>query len=198
MSIYTPSFISFNILVNTLYPSALFTCYTCLCFVVEVVNKLRLQYEGAPKYLRESITGMKFGLRKRWRCSDAFIVTGDSGIDASGCTDELRHFLCTCTVVFLLEDQSRWLWHHEMTSQWSLMLFWKGTIKGNYTWTLGCQLGFLTLNGWVYWQVTDPLAILVPLMEQSITRMNCVSFIHMHVPRPFGELLVSMTSVVWC
>ena len=26
----------------------------------------------------------------------------------------------------------------------------------------------------------------------------CVSFIHMHVPRPFWELLVSMTLVVWC
>ena len=38
---------------------------------------------------------------------DASILTGDSDIDASRCTDELWHFLCTCTVVFSLEDQSR-------------------------------------------------------------------------------------------
>ena len=90
-----------------LHPSALFTCCTCLCFVVEVVNKLRLQYEGTLKYLGESITGMEFGLRKRWRGLDASIVTGDSGLDAGRCADELQCFLCTCTVVFLLEDQSR-------------------------------------------------------------------------------------------
>ena len=90
-----------------LHPLALFTCYTCLCFVVEVVNKLRLWYEGAPKYLGESVTGMKFGLRKRWRGSDASIVTRDSGIDAGRCADELQCFLCACAVVFPLEDQSR-------------------------------------------------------------------------------------------
>ena len=50
---------------------------------------------------------MEFGLRKRQRGSDASIVTGDSGVDAGRCTDKLQCFLCTCTVVFLLEDQSR-------------------------------------------------------------------------------------------
>ena len=44
---------------------------------------------------------MKFGLRKRERGLDAFIVTGDSGADAGRCADELWHFLCTFTVVFL-------------------------------------------------------------------------------------------------
>ena len=107
LSVYLPSFIFFNILVNTLHPSPLFTCYTCLCFVVRVVNKLRLWYEGTLKNLEESATGMKFGLRKRQRGSDASIVTGDSGIDPGRCTDKLWCFLCTCAVVFPPEDQSR-------------------------------------------------------------------------------------------
>ena len=38
--------------------------------------KLRLQYKGTLKYLGESVTGMKIGLKKRWRGSDAFIVFG--------------------------------------------------------------------------------------------------------------------------
>ena len=48
-----------------LHPPSLFTCYTCLCFVVDIVNKLRLQYEGTPKYLGEGVTGTEFGMRKR-------------------------------------------------------------------------------------------------------------------------------------
>ena len=46
------------------HPSSLFTCHTCLCFVVSIVNKLRLWYEGTLKYPGESVTGMKFWLRK--------------------------------------------------------------------------------------------------------------------------------------
>ena len=34
------------------------------------------------------VTGMKIGLRKRQRGLDAFIVFGDSGVDASRCTDK--------------------------------------------------------------------------------------------------------------
>ena len=76
------------------------------CFV-ECVNKLRLQYEGVPKYLGDSVTGIEFRLRKRQRGSDAFIVIGDSSMDASRCTGKLQYFQCTCAVVFLPEDQSR-------------------------------------------------------------------------------------------
>ena len=53
-----------------------------LYLFVFVVNKLRLQYEGAPKYLRESVTGTEFRLKKRWRGLDAFVVFGDSNVDA--------------------------------------------------------------------------------------------------------------------
>ena len=31
---------------------------------------------------------MGFGLRKRWGGLDAFILLGDSGVDAGGCADE--------------------------------------------------------------------------------------------------------------
>ena len=88
-----------------LHLSSLFVCYICLCFV-ECVNKLRLQYEGALKYLGESVTGMEFGLRKRQRGSDAFIVIGDSSLDAGRCADKLQYFWCACTVVLPLEDEA--------------------------------------------------------------------------------------------
>ena len=119
---------------------------------------------------------MEFRLRKRLRGLDASIVTGDSGMDASRCADELWCYLCVCTVVFLLEDQSRWSWHHEMRSKWSLMLFWEGTIKGEHTWTLGLLSGFSDTDwlGLLTSHRPSTLAISVPLVEQSITRMNCV------------------------
>ena len=126
--------------------------------------------------LRQSVTGMEFGLRKRRRGLDASIVTTDSRIDAGRYTDELQCFWCACTVVFLPEDQSRQLWCHEMTSQWSLVLFWKGTIKGEHTQTLGLSSGFSDTEqlGLLTSHRPSTPAILVPLMEQSITRMNCV------------------------
>ena len=183
-----------------LHPPSLFTCYTCLCFVLGVVNKLGLWYEGALKYLGESVTGMKFGLRKRWRGSDVAIVTGDSGDDTVRCADELWHFLCACTVVFLPEDQSRWLWCHEMMSQWSLVLFWEGSIKGKHTQALGLSSGFSGTEwlGLFISHKPSTLAISVPLVEQSITRKNCVFYLSicMH-PDLLGNSLVSMTLVVW-
>ena len=96
MSVYSTSFIFFNIL----HPPSLFTWYTCLCFVVDIVHKSRLQYKGALKYLEESVTGMKIRLRKRQQGSVVAIGTGDSGGNAGRCTDELWHFLWACTVVF--------------------------------------------------------------------------------------------------
>ena len=106
MSVHLPSFISFNILFNILHPPSLFTCYTCLCFVVDVVNKSRLQYEGTLKYLGESVTGIKFRFRKKQQGSGVAVVTGDSSGDASRCADELWHFFCICTVVFLQKSRA--------------------------------------------------------------------------------------------
>ena len=76
------------------------------------------------------------------------------------------------------------------------MLFWEGTIKGEHTQTFGlssgysdtAHLGLLTSH-----RPSTP-AILVSLVEQSITRMNCVFYLSMCMyPDLFGELLVSMT-----
>ena len=157
-------------------------------FIVEVVNKLRLQYKGTPKHLGESVTDMEFRSRKRQRGLDASIVTGDSSVDAGRCTDEPQCFLCACTVVFPLEDQSRWPWHHEMMSQWSPMPFWEGTIREEHTQTLGLLSGFSDTEwlGLLTSHRPSTLSILVPLMEQSINQNELyVSFIHIHVPRPF-------------
>ena len=67
------------------------------------------------------------------------------------------------------------------------MLLREGTIKGEHNQTLRLSsgssdtecLGLLTSHR------PSNLAISVPLMEQSITRMDCDLFIHIHVPRPF-------------
>ena len=79
------------------------------------------------------------------------------------------------------------------------MLFWEGTTKGEHTQTSGLSSGFSDTEQLCLWTSYGPStpAILVPLMEQSITRMNCVFhlFIGMY-PDLFGELLVSMTLVV--
>ena len=48
------------------------------CVLLKCVNKLRLQYEGTLKYLGESVTDTKIGLRKRQRGSDALVVVGGS------------------------------------------------------------------------------------------------------------------------
>ena len=79
------------------------------------------------------------------------------------------------------------------------MLLWEGTIKGKHTRTLGLSsgssdtehLGLLTSH-----RPSTP-AILVPLMEQSITRMKCVLYLSICMyPDLSGELLVSVTLVV--
>ena len=86
-----------------------------------------------------------------------------------------------------------------MMSQGSLILFWEGTIKGEHNGTLGMSsgssdtecLGLLTSHR------PSTLAISVSLVEQSITRMNCVFHLSIYMyPDFFGELLVSVTLVV--
>ena len=86
-----------------------------------------------------------------------------------------------------------------MTSQGSLVLLWEGTIKGEHTRTLGLSsgssdtehLGLLTSH-----RPSTP-AILVPFVEQSITRMNCVFCLSICMyPDLSEELLVSVTLVV--
>ena len=133
---------------------------------------------------------------ERFRC---IYINWVSGMDARRFADERQHFQCACTVVFPLEDQSRQLWCHEMTSQGSLMLLREGTIKGEKNWISGLSssdtkhLGVLTSHR------PSTLTVSVPLMEQSITRMDCVICLSICMyPDLSGELLVSVTLVVWC
>ena len=79
------------------------------------------------------------------------------------------------------------------------MLFWEGTIKGEHTQTSGLSSGFSDTEwlGLLISHRPSTLAILVPLVEQSITRMNCVFHLSILMyPDLLGNLLVSMTLVV--
>ena len=79
------------------------------------------------------------------------------------------------------------------------MLFWEGTIKGEHTQTLGLSSGFSDTEwlGPLTSHRLSTLAISVPLMEQSITRMNCVFYLSICMyPDLLGNILVSMTLVV--
>ena len=79
------------------------------------------------------------------------------------------------------------------------MLFWEGTIKGEHIQTSELSSGFSDTEwlGLLTSHRLSTLAILVPFVEQSITRMNCVFHLSICIyPDLFGELLVSMTLVV--
>ena len=73
----------------------------------------------------------------------------------------------------------------------SHVLFWEGTIKEEHTQTLGLSSGSSDTEwlGLLAGHRPSTLAILVPLHGAEHNQNElCVSFIHMHVPRPFGEL----------
>ena len=79
------------------------------------------------------------------------------------------------------------------------MLLWEGTIKGEHTRTSGLLFGSSDTEHLSLLTSHRPstLAISVPLIEQSITRMNCVICLSICMDPDFsGELLVSMTLVV--
>ena len=86
-----------------------------------------------------------------------------------------------------------------MTSQGSLMLLRKGTIKGEHNQTSGLSSGSSDTehSGLLTSHRPSTLAISVPLMEQSIIRMDCVICLSICMyPDLSGELLVSVTLVV--
>ena len=123
-----------------------------------------------------------------------------SGMYARRCADEWQQFWCACAVVFPLENQSRLLWCHFMMSWGSLLLLREGTIKGEHNQTLGLSsgysgtkhLGLLTSH----WPST--LAVLMPLVEKSISRMECVTCLSICMyPDLSGEPSVSVTLAVW-
>ena len=183
MSVYSPNFISFNILVNMLHPSALFTCYTCLCFVVKVVNKLRLWYEGTPKYLGESVTGME--KTKRFWC-----IYSNQGFW------HWHQWMYIQTMVFPVCMHSGFLAGRSkqmiVTSRNDVTMISCAILGGNYKRRAHPNLGAVI---WVFWHwivgSTDKSQTLYSgyLGASCGVKHNqnelCVSFIHMHVPRPF-------------
>ena len=79
------------------------------------------------------------------------------------------------------------------------MLLWEETIKGEHTRTLGLSFGSSDTEhlGLLTGHRPSTLAILVPLVEQSITGMSCGICLSICMyPDLFGELSVSMTLVV--
>ena len=91
-----------------LCPLLLFVCLLMSVFVVDIANKFKSLVQGHTEIPGKSVTGMKFGLRKRQQALSVATVTGDSGNNnTSVCTDNLMHFLCACTVVFLWKKKSR-------------------------------------------------------------------------------------------
>ena len=79
------------------------------------------------------------------------------------------------------------------------MLFWEGTIKGEHTQSSGLSSGYSDTEclGLLTSHRPSTPAISVSLVQQRIISMNCVFYLSMCMyPDLFGELLVSMTSVV--
>ena len=79
------------------------------------------------------------------------------------------------------------------------MLLREGTIKGELNQTLGLSSGSINTKhlGLLSSHRPSTLATSVPLVEQSITRMNCVICLSIFMyPDLSGELLVSATLVV--
>ena len=113
-----------------------------------------------------------------------------SSMDAGRWADEWQQFWCACTVVFLLEDQSRWLWCHFMMSWGSLVLLREGTIRA--------QLNLWAVI-WVFWyqafgSINKPPTLYFGCLGASHGEEHnqfgmCDLFIHIHVPRPFWGTL---------
>ena len=80
------------------------------------------------------------------------------------------------------------------------MLLREATIKGEHIQTLGLSSGSSETEhfGLLTSHRLSTLATLVPLVEQSITKMDCVICLSICMyPDLSGELLVSVTLVVW-
>ena len=81
------------------------------------------------------------------------------------------------------------------------MLLKEGTIKGRAQPNLRAVI-------WVFWykafgSINKPQTLYFGYLSASQGAEHnqnglCDLFIHMHVPRPFWKLLVSVTLVVWC
>ena len=133
----------------------------------------------------------------------AFIIIGDSDVNAGRCADKQWWFQCTCAMVFLPEKWSRWSWCHYVTS-WGSLMREKG---GSYIRRAQPNLGVVVTVVWVFWYkafgvINNPQTLYLSCIGApqggSITRMDIATYLSicMH-PDLSGGLLVSMTLVVW-
>ena len=110
--------------------SVMFIAFVNAC-VFENINKL-----DSGMRAQQNTWGRVSQARKRVYERDEEVQNSHSiwgsSVDAGRCTDEHWQFWCACTVVFLLEDQSRWSWCHYVTSWGSFMQLREGTIKGEH------------------------------------------------------------------
>ena len=138
-----------------------------LCLPVFYVNKLRLRYEGSPKYLGESVTGMEIGLRKRWRGLDAIILIGvpawmleDVQMNGS-ISDAHAQWFSHWKIRADNCDIMKWC-HKDLSCYWGRELQKESTTEPQ-----GCHLGLLILSIQVYYQATDPLLWLSQCLSWS-------------------------------
>ena len=157
-------------------------------FCCKCVNKLRLQCKGALIYLGESVTGTEFGLRKRqerFRC-----ICSNWGF---WCWCQ---WMCRWTMVFPVHMHSGFPAGRSkqmiVTSSNDVTMISCAILGGNYKRRAHPNLGAIVWAFW-HWTVgsTDKSQTLYSgyLSASCGAEHNqnelCVSFIHMHVSRPF-------------
>ena len=171
--------------------SGLFTCLFFGCIYYVLLINSRFWYEGTPKYLGESVTGMKLGLWKTWQGS--CIVEENSRTGSQ----------CRCRQILVIPLCVHSAFPAEMGEQMILMSFGDVIIAllmhlgigykrkahkslGAVIWVSGTEQLSQLLGG--HWPPTS--AILVPLMEQEYIPVElCALFIHLHVPRLVWDTL---------
>ena len=165
--------------------SGLFTCLFFSCIYHVLLINLRLQYEGTPKYLGESVTGLKFGL---WKTQQGSCVAEENSRQG--------HW-CRCRPILAIPLHMHSAFPAEMGEQMILTSFGDVIITllrhlgigykrkvckslGAVIWVSGTeQLGQL-LGG----HQPSTLAISMPLVEQEYIPVELHAlFIHLHVPR---------------
>ena len=162
-----------------------FTCLFFSCTYPILIINSRLWYEGAPKHLEESVTGLKFRL---WKTQQGSCVAEENSWwqYRQRCRQILVIPLCMCsafptemgeqTILTSFGDVIIILFMH-------LGIGYKRKVcknLGAVVWVSETEwLGQLLEGHW-----TSTLAILVPLVEQEDIPVElCVLFIHLHVPR---------------
>ena len=169
----------------------MFTCLFFSCIYHVLIINLRLWYEGAPKYLGESVKGLKFGCWKTWQGS--CIVEENSRWGHWHSPRQILAIpLCMCSA-FPTEMGERMI----LTSFGDIIMALLVHLGRGYKrkvckslravyWVSGTERLGQLLGG--HWPST--LVISVPLLKQEYIPVElCAIFIHLHVPRLVWDTL---------